>query len=368
MWRNPGEVPNGIDDDGNGYVDDVYGIDCITGDGDPFDDNGHGTSVAGTLGAVGNNGLGITGVAWNVRMMALKFLPASGPGYVSDAIECLDYATGMRARGVDIRVTNNSWSGGGYSSALRAAFERASAAGLLSVIAAGNGGRNLDAIPSFPACYEVDGLLSVAAYDGSGLLPDSNYGNFSVDLAAPGAEILSAAPGGGYGVFTGTSSAAPYAAGAAVLAWTAHPEASARAIKTLLLASARPLASLQGKTVSGGLLDAAAAVTRPLVLDSDGDGIPDTTDNCPWYPTRDTSDADRDGVGDACSCGDENLDRVVDVRDLVALNEVIFNRRAPGILCDANGDGVCDVADSPPIYQRIFGRPAYCSRYPKPRP
>ena len=87
MWRNPGEMANGKDDDGNGYVDDIFGIDCITGDGDPFDDNGHGTSVAGVLGAVGNNGIGIAGVTWSVRMMALKFLPASGPGYVSDAIE-----------------------------------------------------------------------------------------------------------------------------------------------------------------------------------------------------------------------------------------------------------------------------------------
>jgi hypothetical protein len=136
----------------------------------------------------------------------------------------------------------------------------------------------------------------------------------------------------------------------------------------LLLASVQPLPGLQDKVNTGGLLDVAAAVSHPISLDADGDGIPDALDNCPWYASADTRDRDRDGIGDACTCGDENSDAIVDVRDLIALNEVIFLGRPPTPLCDANNDGVCDVVDAPRIWRRIFGGAAYCARYPRARP
>jgi subtilisin family serine protease len=191
MWVNTGETPgNGIDDDGNGYVDDIYGYDFVNNDGDPIDDTGHGSHVAGTVGAVGNNGEGISGVAWNAQIMALKFLDANGTGSTQGAIDAILYGVEMGAK-----VLNNSWSGGIFSVALLDAIEVANAADVLFVAAAGNDGLNNDSIPSYPASYAAANVIAVAASDHNDQLASfSNFGASSVDLAAPGVSILSTVP------------------------------------------------------------------------------------------------------------------------------------------------------------------------------
>ncbi|MCS6803993.1 MAG: S8 family peptidase [Acidobacteriota bacterium] len=265
MWINVGERPdNGLDDDGNGYIDDVHGWNAQMDSGDPLDDNNHGTHVAGTIGAVGNNRLGVTGVNWQVRLMALKFLSAQGVGYVSDAIECIEYAIAMRRRGVNIRVLNASWGGPNASAALREAIEAAGRAGMLVVTAAGNNydgaglrGTDNDVQPIFPASYDLANTISVAAVDRRGQLAAfSNYGKSSVDLAAPGVSIASTVTLDRYGFFSGTSMAAPHVAGVAALALAIKPNLTVAAMKTTLVQGVVPLSSLQGKTRTGGMVNA----------------------------------------------------------------------------------------------------------------
>lgn len=238
IWSNPGEIPgNGLDDDGNGHVDDVHGIDRYNRDSDPMDDHGHGTHVAGILGAVGNNARGITGVAWQARIMPLKFLNASGNGYVSDAIALIDYAIGIKAaNGYKAMILTASWSGGGYSQALRDALDAARQAGILFVAAAGNGGRDSDRRPAYPAGYDPANIVAVAASDHEDRPAGfSNWGCASVDLFAPGAGIYSTLPGDGYDYRDGTSAAAAHVAGAAALLWGRYPSKSWKDIKRLLL-------------------------------------------------------------------------------------------------------------------------------------
>lgn len=258
MWTNPGEVPNnGIDDDGNGYVDDVHGYDFANNDGDPMDDNGHGTHVAGTIAAIGNNRQGIVGVAPDAQIMALKFLSADGSGSTFDAIQAVEYAVRM---GADI--TNNSWGGGTFSRALNEAIASAGAAGQLFVAAAGNSGVNIDTSPSFPASYPLDAVISVAASTSRDQLAlFSNYGQAAVDLAAPGSGIYSTLPGGRYGALSGTSMAAPHVAGAAALIWAADPSLTAPEVKQRILDTVDPLPSLATTTLTGGRLNAHTALT-----------------------------------------------------------------------------------------------------------
>ena len=193
MWTNPGEIPNnGVDDDGNGFVDDYYGYDFFFNDSDPLDENGHGTHTSGILGAVGNNSLGVVGVNWTVRIMAIKIYNSNGNGTTSAMlINAYNYVRIMKNRGVNIRVTNNSYGGCdeacGYDQATRDALDAMGDAGILNVFAAGNDGRNIDTAPSYPASYTSPSIVSVAnsnsidTRNGS-----SNYGVESVDLAAPG--------------------------------------------------------------------------------------------------------------------------------------------------------------------------------------
>ncbi len=212
VWVNPGEIAdNGIDDDGNGYIDDVHGINVITGSGDPLDDNGHGSHVAGTIGAAGDDGVGVVGVAWQARILGAKFLSSAGSGSTADAVACVDYAVEMGAS-----VLNNSWGGGGFSQALADSIEAASEAGVVFVAAAGNAGSDNDAKPVYPANYDLPNVLSVASITRTGELSGfSNYGIESVDIAAPGSSILSCWQGetDAYKTVSGTSMATPHASG-----------------------------------------------------------------------------------------------------------------------------------------------------------
>ncbi len=261
MWRNPGEVPlNGRDDDRNGYVDDLYGYNFVLDNSDVYDDNGHGTHVAGTIGAVGDNGLGVAGINWNVKIMALKFLDFFGAGYLSDAVKALRYAVAHGAT-----ISNNSWGGDQNEPALAAAIEFARSRGHIFVTAAGNDGANNDRTPFYPGNYHSDNLVSVAATDKfDGLASFSNYGASTVHLAAPGVSILSTRPNNGYAMSSGTSMAVPHVTGVLALVRGLHPDWTYRQVIDQVLRTADPLPSLQGRTITGGRLNAAAAVAETV--------------------------------------------------------------------------------------------------------
>lgn len=279
LWRNPGEIPgNGRDDDGNGYVDDVHGINAITGSGNPRDDHGHGTHVAGTIGAVANGGGAHVGVAWNVRLMALKFLDAQGSGYDSDAIECIDYAIAKGAR-----ILSNSWGGDGFSAATRDAIDRARRADVLFVAAAGNDGRNTDVQPTYPAGYALPNVVSVGAVDRGGARASfSNHGASSVDLAAPGVDIYSTTADSdtSHGRMSGTSMATPHVSGVAALVLARHPDIGVGELKQRLLVGTTPLASFARASVSGGMLNARRALRVAA------DGVLEVAAEIPLQPLR----------------------------------------------------------------------------------
>ncbi|MFO7655139.1 MAG: S8 family serine peptidase [Candidatus Krumholzibacteriia bacterium] len=260
IYVNPGEIPgNGIDDDGNGFIDDVRGWDFINNDNDPMDDNGHGSHCAGTIGAVGNNGIGVAGVNWNVKIMPLKFLSGSGSGSTADAIEAIEYATMM-----GVHLTSNSWGGGGYSDAMRLAIADAQDHGILFVAAAGNSGSNNDVSPHYPSNYDLDNVVSVAATDHNDALASfSCYGPTTVDLAAPGVDILSTLPGNRYGSLSGTSMATPHVAGALGLVFGRFPAITGGDAKALLLNFVDPLTALEGRILTGGRLNAFFPIADP---------------------------------------------------------------------------------------------------------
>lgn len=259
MWVNESEKNGkaGVDDDNNGVVDDVYGYNAITGTGNAKDDQGHGSHCAGTIGARANNGIGVAGVNWNVRMMAVKFLDAGGSGSLADAIKAIDYATKMGAH-----VMSNSWGGGGFSQTLMDAIKRSNEAGAIFIAAAGNEYNNNDNSPTYPSTYQVENVMSVAAIDNRGAKADfSNYGKKTVHLGAPGVNVMSTT-GGSYKSFSGTSMATPHVAGVAALLWANEPNLTAAQVKERLIATVRPLASMKGKTRTGGMVDAYGALTN----------------------------------------------------------------------------------------------------------
>lgn len=259
IWVNPGEIPgDGVDNDGNGYVDDINGWHFYEDTNDPSDQNGHGTHVAGTIGAVGNNGVGVSGVNWDVQMGALAIGIGASPFIsMSAAIEAVQYATDM-----EFDVLNMSWGGtGAPSTALRDAIEAAGDAGVLVVAAAGNSSSNNDLDPAYPASFDLDNIISVAATTHTDQMAGfSNYGVESVDLGAPGESILSTRMGGGYMTMSGTSMAAPHVTGAAALLKAFNPLARVPDLRNALLEGVDPLPPLQGRVATGGRLNANNAV------------------------------------------------------------------------------------------------------------
>jgi subtilisin family serine protease len=272
MWRNSSEVAgNGRDDDGNGYVDDLHGISALDGTGYPMDDNGHGTHVAGTIAGVADNGRGIAGVAWRAKIMALKFLDATGNGYTSDAIGAIDYA---RVKGA--AVINASFGGAGASMAFRDALVRAQSAGVIFVAAAGNEASNNDMTPTYPANYQLDNMIVVAATTRGDTVADySNVGARTVHLAAPGSSILStyASADNAYGLMSGTSMATPHVAGAVAMVRAYVPAGTYRQVIDRILGYVDVLPQLANVCVTGGrlnlhkaLMSGATAAPTPVRL------------------------------------------------------------------------------------------------------
>ncbi|MBN2513780.1 MAG: S8 family serine peptidase [Sedimentisphaerales bacterium] len=258
IWTNEAERNGiaGVDDDNNGYMDDIYGWDFLSDDNDPYDETGHGTHCAGTIGALGNNASGVAGVNWNVKIMALKFLNAQNMGNTADAIEAIDYAAMMRQRGVNIALTSNSWGGTAFSQALLDAVAAARQAGMLFVAAAGNGNIDTDITPNYPSSFDLDNIISVAATDHHDQRASfSNWGAVSVDLGAPGVDIWSTIRGNGYLVYSGTSMAAPHVAGVAALAWSMAPGSSYTQIRDAILTGVDPV-NMDQPTATGGRLNA----------------------------------------------------------------------------------------------------------------
>jgi subtilisin family serine protease len=276
IWNNPGEIAgNGADDDHNGYVDDVHGINAITGSGNPMDDHGHGTHVAGIIGAAGNNTVGIAGVAWGANIMACKFLDFQLQGVLSDAIECIDYARRSGAR-----IINASWGMPSYNTpALFDAINSLRQAGILFVAACGNSTNNNDTTtPIYPASFNLDNIIAVAATTSKDTLASfSSYGPTTVDLGAPGDTVLSCWAGNDtdYNNFWGTSMAAPHVAGACALVWARFPNENYLQIKNRVLAGVDRLPALQGKCVTGGRLNLRRALDNgkpTLILRGYGNG------------------------------------------------------------------------------------------------
>lgn len=262
MWINPGEIAgNGVDDDGNGYVDDIHGINAITETGDPDDDHGHGTHCAGIIGAVGNNGSGVAGVNWKVRLVGMKFLDSGGYGYDADAIECINYAIALKNNGVNNLVLSNSWGGGLYNQSLNDAIEDANSWNILFVAAAGNDGLDSDYYPHYPSSYDSSNILAVASTDsGDKLSYFSNYGSTSVDIGAPGSSILSTTPDNTYSTKSGTSMATPHVSGAAALLLSVNDTLEVWELKDYLMNYGDHISALAGKSASGNRLNVYASL------------------------------------------------------------------------------------------------------------
>ena len=272
IWVNPHDAADGVDNDGNGYVDDVRGWD-FAGNSNDINSGGatddHGTHVSGTIAGVGGNGKGVAGVCWSgIKLISGKFLGSQG-GTSANAIKAIDYFSDLKTRhGLNIVATNNSWGGGGFSQALQDAIGRANTAGILFIAAAGNSASDNDATASYPSNYPNANVIAVASTTSTGTLSSfSQYGATTVDIGAPGSAIWSTVPvssgkgrratlTSGYASYSGTSMAAPHVAGAAALYKSTRPTATAADVKAAILASAVPTPALQGKVVTGGRLNA----------------------------------------------------------------------------------------------------------------
>lgn len=260
IWVRPANVPQYVDDE-LGSFDDLRGFDANTNISDPMDDNGHGTHCAGIIGAEGNNGEGVAGINWNVKIMPLKFLGRGGFGNVKDAIEAINYAIDRKKNGVNIRVINASWGSTQRSKPLEDAIRAAGEAGILFVAAAGNSSTDNDRRPHYPSNYDLPNMLSVAALDRNDLLANfSNYGSKTVHVAAPGREIASTWLNDQYREASGTSMAAPQVSGIAALIIANEPNISMAKLRERILESSDSLDTLLGKVLVGGRLNAAKAL------------------------------------------------------------------------------------------------------------
>jgi subtilisin family serine protease len=253
LYTNTKEIPgNGIDDDNNGFIDDVHGWSFSSKSNNSADDHDHGTHCAGTIGAEGNNSLGVVGVNWEVSILPVKFLDATGGGTLADAIEAINYARKMK-----VQVMSNSWGGGSFSQALKDAIDETKKEGILFVAAAGNDSNNNDSHPSYPATYDSDNIISVAATDNLDQIAGfSNFGAKSVHVAAPGVKIFSTIRDGKYGAKSGTSMATPHVAGIAALLWAALPDLTYADIKSRLIKTSVPVSGLKKKVAAKGRVDA----------------------------------------------------------------------------------------------------------------
>lgn len=267
IYANPGESgsgkeSNGIDDDGNGFVDDFHGWNFAgVSTNNPMDDNNHGTHCSGTIGASGGaDGKGIVGVNWHVSILPVKFLTGSGSGSLEDAVKAIQYATLMK-----VNVMSNSWGGGGFSQSMLDAITAAKAKGILFVAAAGNDGRDNDATtsPTYPSSYQVDNVISVAASTNTdGLASFSNYGKRIVHIAAPGLNVYSTIPGNKFDVYSGTSMATPHVAGASALLWSTDKNMGYAEIKDRLLRSRDYVAGFSRKLASSGRMNVYNAINK----------------------------------------------------------------------------------------------------------
>lgn len=297
IWTNSNEIAgNDIDDDGNGFVDDVNGWDFYHGDATVYhskSQDSHGTAVAGIIGAVGDNGVGTAGVCWNVRIMPVKFI-AYGSGTISDAILALNYAVTNGAR-----VINCSWGGSAYSSSLKAAFQDVLNAGVLVVTSAGNSAKNTDNNSHYPSNYDLDNIISVASTDKNDELSYfSNYGKITVDLAAPGSSIYTTKPENTYSYFSGTSAATPFVTGAAAMALSVNSSLTYQELKDQILNNVDPVNSLTNKTVTGGRLNINNMTNALMAGDADNDGLPNMFEIQYGLNPNDPSDAETDPDGD----------------------------------------------------------------------
>ncbi len=273
-WTNPFDLVDGIDNDNNGYIDDIHGWDFFTNDNSTYDGttDDHGTHVAGTIGGKGGNAAGVAGVNWSTTMISTKFLGPNG-GSTAGAIKALDYLTDLKVRhGINIVASNNSWGGGGFSQGLLDAITRAANQGILFVAAAGNSNANNDTTASYPSGYSTvagsgyEAVIAVASITSTGAKSSfSSYGATKVDLGAPGSGIFSSVPSDTYASYSGTSMATPHVTGAVALYASRYAGTSANNIRNAILSSARATPSMSGITVTGGRLDvyAALAITPP---------------------------------------------------------------------------------------------------------
>lgn len=288
IWTNSGEISsNGVDDDGNGYVDDVHGFDSYNNDGDPLDDQSHGTFVSGILGATGNNARGLAGIAWNVKIIACKAFNSSGTGTTAAIISCLNYLVNLKNNyGINIVATNNSYGGFPFSQSMRSAIDSSRAAEIVYVAGAGNNATNNDTVPFYPASYDLDNIISVGAIDSQANKTSfSNFG-LSVDISAPGLGVFTTGPGNQYGTVQGTSMATPHITGAVALLMSYHPDYSYSQVVSSILDTGTSIPALSGYNLHSSILNMhAALVYSPPTPTSTPTVIP-STPTPPIIPTE----------------------------------------------------------------------------------
>lgn len=279
LWVNSGEIPgDGIDNEHNGYIDDINGWNFVNNNNDVQDRYGHGTHVAGIIGAVGNNSLGVAGLNWNVSIMTLKFMDDRGVGYTAGAIKAMEYIAMMKnIYGVNIVVANASWGGSsGYSSIIYNEINNLNSSNVILTVAAGNNGNNNDITLTYPSCYNIDNVISVGSleYDGINISEFSNYGASSVDLAAPGSMIYSTLPYNNYGYLSGTSMAAPQVAGTVALLNSVKSGLTISEVRKSIFQSVDKIPELFGKVATGGKLNTGAAIANVLGIQYNSNILP----------------------------------------------------------------------------------------------